>query len=662
MSEDDKTYLSGQTPAASKPATLSGQAPAPNKPASPLQIVPGTVLKGTYRIESELGSGGMGTVFRATHIGLDKTMAVKVLSHRAISTPDSLARFEREAKVAGKVSHPAMTAVIDFGVEQGTPYIVMEYVSGAELAELLERTGSLSPRRAVAVMRQMVSLLRAAHALGIVHRDLKPANIKIIQETPEDSQLFVKVLDFGVAKIVGDVSGQLTSEGMLVGTPAYMAPEQINGQPIDGRTDLYAAGLIFHEMLSGMRAFKGDTIARILHAQMNDPPPPLTVPVPDIVRQTLQKFVEKRPEDRFQDAGEADRALMACEDVLRPPSMNVAAGSVLPADSELESAADSGAKTLAYRPKDASKQNSGVAVSDSLVREGKGTAREQSALVSTPAPGPGPAPESPKTVSQPPAPVQPPLQTVQPRKSSGSGAVLAVLGVAFVLLLGGLGAAVWAWKSGRLAGLPFAPSPGDSTSPQTGTGQAGSSAPATDPGTVATRPPSNPGTSTATPPAEPPKNDPPPMEPENTAQAEANTPTEPEGDNPESGEPEPGAPEATGDSEPTAEENTPPPPAEPQGDTCFVSVVVLESVRQSNGKEGPWLLKSIDSREPVDCATVKPQKLKRPHQALFKKWPDSRSEQVLQTQTISFVAQKKGAPNTQQVVARVHTRVFGAAP
>src|SRR5688572_25929604 len=262
MSEDDKTYLSEGRGAASQPATS-------------LQIGPGAVLKGTYRVEAELGSGGMGTVYRATHIGLDKTMAVKVLSHRAISTPDSLARFEREAKVAGKVSHPAMTDVIDFGVEGGTPYIVMEYVSGVELAELLERQGALSPRRAVAVMRQIVSLLRAAHALGIVHRDLKPANIKIIQETSEESQIFVKVLDFGVAKVVGDISGQLTSEGMLVGTPAYMAPEQITGHPIDGRTDLYAAGLIFHEMLSGKRAFKGDTIARLLMAQMNDPPPAL---------------------------------------------------------------------------------------------------------------------------------------------------------------------------------------------------------------------------------------------------------------------------------------------------------------------------------------------------------------------------------------------------
>ena len=175
-------------------------------------------------------------------------------------------------------------------------------------------------------MRQIVSLLHAAHALGIVHRDLKPSNIKVVKAGPDDGQLFVKVLDFGIAKVIGDIAGQLTSEGMMVGTPAYMAPEQIAAKPIDGRTDLYAAGLIFYELLSGKRAYKGDTIARILHAQMSEPPPPLALPVPDVLRQTLEKFYEKRPEDRFQDAAEADRALVACDEALRSAAVNSEAG------------------------------------------------------------------------------------------------------------------------------------------------------------------------------------------------------------------------------------------------------------------------------------------------------------------------------------------------
>jgi serine/threonine protein kinase len=344
MSEDDKTHQPIRNQAAG--AASSG-----------VPIAPGTVLKGTYRIEAELGSGGMGTVYRAIHIGLDKTMAVKVLSPKAVASPESLARFEREAKVAGKVNHPAMTQVIDFGVEQGTPYIVMEYVDGVELAELIERQGPMPPRQAVAVMRQIVSLLHAAHTLGIVHRDLKPSNIKIVQ-AGLDGQLFVKVLDFGIAKVMGDLAGQLTSEGMMVGTPAYMAPEQISGQPIDGKTDIYAAGLIFHEMLSGKRAYQGETVARILHAQMSEPPPPITVPVPEMVLNALQKFYEKRPEDRFHTAAAADRALMHCEEVLRslPPDRPVAPAAVRPGVKQAAAATPGGFSATMRRPESGAAQ------------------------------------------------------------------------------------------------------------------------------------------------------------------------------------------------------------------------------------------------------------------------------------------------------------------
>jgi serine/threonine-protein kinase len=654
MSEDDKTYLSGERDGASKPAP-------------PLEIRPGMVLKGTYRIEAELGSGGMGTVYRATHIGLEKTMAVKVLSRRAISTPDSLARFEREAKVAGKVSHPAMTDVIDFGVEEGTPYIVMEYVSGVELAELIERQGALTPRRAVAVMRQIVSLLRAAHALGIVHRDLKPANVKVLQETPEDSQIFVKVLDFGVAKVVGDVSGQLTSEGMLVGTPAYMAPEQITGQPIDGRTDLYAAGLLFHEMLSGRRAFKGETIARILHAQMNEPPPPLTVPVPDIVRQTLEKFCEKRPEDRFQDAAEADRALMACEDVLRPPSVNIAAGAVLPTPAQ----EDTGGKTLAYRPKNAesgagasgmaepalveSKPSSAVSVSPSLVTEGQEVTREAPSPVHAPVPAPVPAPVATRPV---PAPIQPPLQAVEPRRASGSGKPMAVLGVALLLVAAGVGGVVWAWKSGRLFGA----------------------------GSGAAQPPPTTGMAVPSQPVEPPKDSAPSTRTGSTAVAGAGSPTEPgEGqgtaptepgaettppvaaadgqgsETPTEGTPEQGSAEQDNAGEPQPTEETPP-PAQELAPGCYTVVVAFESSRGPSGAFGEWEPVSEDSRTPVSCDSLPSGRGQEP-EGLYTHWPDSPSEQVLYTyKPLSFQPQKKGAPNTRRMVMKVHTRVSGSAP
>jgi serine/threonine protein kinase len=629
MSEDDKTHLSDGRGAASQPA-------------APLQIGPGTVLKGTYRIEAELGSGGMGTVFRATHLGLDKTMAVKVLSHRAISTPDSLARFEREAKVAGKVSHPAMTDVIDFGVEGGTPYIVMEYVSGVELAELLERQGALTPRRAVAVMRQIVSLLRAAHALGIVHRDLKPANIKIIQETPEDSQIFVKVLDFGVAKIVGDVSGQLTSEGMLVGTPAYMAPEQITGQPIDGRTDLYAAGLIFHEMLSGKRAFKGETIARILHAQMNEPPSPLTTPVPDIVRQTLQKFVEKRPEDRFQDAGEADRALMACEDVLRPPSVNLAAGAVLPA-SEPQ---DVGVRTVAYRPKSAEAEPSGeegasggkpssaVSVSPSLVREGQAV-RQEPALVSAPATASAPALVSPSA----PVPVSSSYTNVEPRRSSGSGKAVALVGVALVLIVAGIVGGVWAFKSGRQSGSGAGTEPPKSepSSPPTGaTAASGAHAPTQQPGEKEGTAPTEPVDETDTPAADP----------QNLSD---NQTTEQPAPQPEPGD----TPQQPQDTSPPSERLEP---------GCYAAVVAFESSRQAGGKYEPWRPKSVNSRTSVKCSAVPRQANIKQSQGLFDHWPDSSWGKPLHYAPQLFEPRKKGEPNTRRMVVKVHTRVSESAP
>ncbi|MDY7232078.1 serine/threonine-protein kinase [Hyalangium rubrum] len=638
MSEDNKTQLAGQV--TDSPA----KSPA-------LHITPGMVLKGTYRIDAELGSGGMGTVFRATHLGLEKIMAVKVLSPRAVSTPDSLARFEREAKVAGKVNHPAMTHVIDFGVEQGTPYIVMEFVAGKELADIIEREGPMPPRRAVAVMRQIVSLLRAAHALGIVHRDLKPANVKVLHDAADESQLFVKVLDFGVAKVVDDVSGQLTSEGMLVGTPAYMAPEQISGKPIDGRTDLYSAGLIFHEMLSGTRAFKGETIARLLLAQLNDPPPALTVPVPDIVRQTLQKFYEKRPEDRFQDAAEADRALMACEDVLRPPSANLVAAAVLPQSSD----STSGVRTLTLHPNPveadaAKKPPSSVAFSDSLVKEGKSI--EEPALVAPPAPvvvvpEPVPVPVSPPV---PPVPVAPPPQAVQPRSSSGKGTLFAVLGVAFVLLVGGLGGAVWAWTSGRLAGvIPFAPT-GDRGTP-TDSGSTGSEP-------VATRPSTDPGQPTElTEPQEPVKNEPPPTEPEPTVVAGTETPTEtPEApetaptDDPQ-GTPETG--EAAGDA-PQGEDT---PVAEAVAPGCYTVVVAFESSRDGAGKYEPWMPRSVDSRTPINCSAVPKFGEINNAQGLYDHWPDSPSEKLLYSKPLSFQPEKKGEPNTRRMVVKAYTRV-----
>ncbi|HVG64234.1 MAG TPA: serine/threonine-protein kinase [Hyalangium sp.] len=636
MSEEDKTF---QRPRP-QPAASTGSAA--------FQIAPGSVLKDTYRIEAELGSGGMGTVFLATHLGLEKRMAVKVLSPKAIASPESLARFGREARVAGKVNHPAMTHVIDFGVEKNTPYIVMEYVDGVELAEYIERQGPMPPRQAVSVMRQIVSLLHVAHSLGIVHRDLKPANIKVVQAGPDDGQFFVKVLDFGIAKVLGDISGQLTSEGMMVGTPAYMAPEQISGQPIDGRTDLYAAGLIFHELLSGVRAFRGETIARILHAQMNEPPPPISLPLPEVLIQTLRKFYEKRPEDRFQDAAAADRALMACEDALRSSPANAVAsgarqGGVAPTPAVTPEALSG---TMVRPGSEAA--SAGAAESGGL----SGTMVRPDAGANNPAPAPvpsspsrpvtdrqlapaqfgsdgRPAPSRPPTDRQPapaplvvadpqapvvPAPVPAPAPAPAPmrrpvpaqgqhKQSSGVGKALLigglVLGVSGCLIVSGLG--FLAWMSGMGEANHHADSP-----PFAGQHPPG-------------------------------------------AFPNPSHPPQPKGGQKVFGLDDglidvPGAQQAgLTDLEPG----------------CYVNEVIFES-DQDLGPNAPWEYVTLVSREQVECSSQSRGKLSAQARQIAEDWPFG--EEILKVEDGSRPQPVKGEPGLLHKRVRIHTRVSADQP
>ncbi len=591
MSDDNETWV--RSPAA-----------APNKPAT-LHITPGTVLKSTYRIEQELGSGGMGTVFLATHIGLEKRMAVKVLSPRAVASPESLARFEREAKVAGKVSHPSMTHVIDFGLEQGTPYIVMEFVDGVELAQLIDRNGALPPRQAVAVMRQLVSLLRAAHALGIVHRDLKPANIKVLEEAPDTGQLFVKVLDFGIAKVLGDVAAALTSEGMMVGTPAYMAPEQITGKPIDGRTDLYSAGLIFHEMLSGTRAFTGETLARILHAQVTELPPPITRPLPEVVHQTLRKFHEKRPEDRFQDAAEADRALLACEEALR----KFASDASQPRPDTGRFPAVEGLSSTMQRPEAVSAQppppapvsqppaplaapvspppNTGQRPAPAIV-----TDRQPAPVQPTPqAPLAPVAPHAPlaqaahQVTPGPPAPPMGPRVPsahahAQPQRSSGSGktvllVVLAIAGMGFMTCFAGI---LWALGSGEL----------EQAAAELDEEQAALE-----------------------------------HQHHNGDPYHGGVPPTPDGQMPAPG--------------------------------CYAVELEFESYREENGRYGPWEIAGERSREPIPCNTVRPQAPSAAERELLAEWPPEVT--VLRMEIRPSPPHAQEDPDTRRKVALIHARV-----
>ncbi|MBM4363233.1 MAG: serine/threonine protein kinase, partial [Deltaproteobacteria bacterium] len=273
----------------------------------------GTVIAERYRVDAELGVGGMGAVYRGEHVLMRKPVAIKVL-HRGLTVLDEVVRrFEREAIAAGRIDHPNVATATDFGkLPGGAFYLVLEYVAGRSLARVREEDGRFAPERALGVARQIARALAAAHGAGIVHRDLKPDNVMLIERG--GSRDFVKVLDFGIAKISADGpdgGGQLTRLGAVFGTPAYMAPEQAAGQPVDARADLYSLGHVLYEMLAGRAAFESDDVVALLSKQLTQPPPPLPEDVPEEVVALTLRLLEKDPGARPQTADDVAGAIDA---------------------------------------------------------------------------------------------------------------------------------------------------------------------------------------------------------------------------------------------------------------------------------------------------------------------------------------------------------------
>ncbi|HWW45274.1 MAG TPA: protein kinase, partial [Acidimicrobiia bacterium] len=235
---------------------------------------PGRVLDGRYRLTSPVARGGMATVWDAEDTLLARRVAVKIL-HPELAFDEALrARFRNEAVAAARLADPGIVATYDTGDDQGVGYIVMEFVDGPTLRRVLDVEGRLAVIEAVRIGREVASALAAAHREGIVHRDVKPANVLVPPEGP------VKVTDFGIAK--AGAGAELTRTGTVVGTARYLAPEQLRGEPVDPRTDLYALGLVMYEMLAGELPFHGDTEMAVALARLSNPPAPIRQLRPDV--------------------------------------------------------------------------------------------------------------------------------------------------------------------------------------------------------------------------------------------------------------------------------------------------------------------------------------------------------------------------------------------
>ena len=292
--------------------------------AAPLTPVSeGDVLADRYRILRRLGKGGMGEVFLGEHLAIERKVAIKTLSSNMVDRPELADRFLKEAKTASRVRHPNIVDITDFGhTDRGAPFFVMEYLEGEDLKSVLRREGALAWPRVREIGLQICAALSAAHAQGVVHRDMKPDNVFLVRQAAGE---LVKVLDFGIAKIItADATQETTQTGVLLGTPEYMSPEQAQDLPLDARSDIYATGVILYRLMTGRVPFQAKSFMTVLHKHIHEPPlPPSkanpTRPISAAQEQVIMTCLAKRPEDRYQSAD----ALAAA---LRTADATVAAG------------------------------------------------------------------------------------------------------------------------------------------------------------------------------------------------------------------------------------------------------------------------------------------------------------------------------------------------
>src|ERR1041384_2516260 len=270
----------------------------------------GHKIDGKYELVARLGEGGMSVVYRARRVHIGDDVAVKILTGKFVTDDAALARFRREARAAAMLRHPNVITIHDFGETDDVhapAYIVMEFVRGTPLRELLRSEHHFSVERGVRLMRGICAGVGAAHRQGVIHRDLKPENILVVAPDDDFEVESVRVVDFGLAKLLADEGG--TSTGAVVGTPFYMSPEQCLGEPLDARSDVYSLGAMFYEMLSGLRPFEAETVSGVINRHLQEPPPPFdfSLAIPRRVSMGIMHALSKDPDDRPQTATELAR-------------------------------------------------------------------------------------------------------------------------------------------------------------------------------------------------------------------------------------------------------------------------------------------------------------------------------------------------------------------
>jgi serine/threonine-protein kinase len=279
-------------------------------------VAAGTIIAGRYRIERAVGTGGMATIWEGTHLVLNRSIAVKFIHIAGPASSKVRARFLREARVAAAVRHRNVVDIIDFGTEDGRPFMIMELLVGSTLARRLDQGPSMSVAEAVRIMARVLSGLAAVHDAGIVHRDLKPENVFLVEDA---DGIYPKLLDFGVSRSMDPDSELMsvfpTHENAIVGTPQYMSPEQARGlKEIDHRSDLWSAGIMLFELLSGVLPFDAEAVGDVIIQIATGTPPDFALLRPDLagpVENVIKKAMQRRPEHRFQSAREMRSALLA---------------------------------------------------------------------------------------------------------------------------------------------------------------------------------------------------------------------------------------------------------------------------------------------------------------------------------------------------------------